>query len=203
MQSTRFKRALRRATLVLFMIAAQMGVPHWARAQDAGKVGLVLRAPQSVGVIINATDGFALVPSIDIAWQSSRSNIHGVMGNIPPGALTIDHSQLGATLTLAARIRVASSGDTSVYVAPSVSWSLTSSEDSVVSTASTEDDIAGGGHLGVQHALNDRLSIFGEVGVRYRQYDISTSVGTGLTETTTYKSVNTSSAVGIVYYFKR
>ena len=179
------------------LITWQLSWPALAHAQGAGTVGLAVRAPQSVGVIVNLTDSFAVIPSVDVAWSSSRSEFDGL-----PGVSAIEHSQTGASLTLAARIRLAASGGTAVYAAPSYSRSVTSNDDSFFATAGAENDYAAGGHIGVQHALTDRVSVFGEVGARYRHYRISTNAGI-VAEATTYKSINTSSAVGIVYYFKR
>jgi hypothetical protein len=205
MRSTAHIRVLPFTAALLF--TGTLLCPAGAEAQDAGKIGLALRAPQSVGVIFNVADGVALLPSVDFSWASSRSVIDGPAGAVPQSVLdapAIEQSQAAVSVTLAARLRLAASDDTSLYVAPSFSRSLTSSKDNYFAATNAENDFSFGTHLGLQQTLTERFRVFGEVGARYRQYKITTDAGIapGISETTTYKSVNTSAAVGILYYFK-
>lgn len=193
---------------VLLCASLALCVPATAHAQDGGKVGLAIRAPQSVGIIMHLTDGLALLPSFDVGWSSSRSEIQAPGGGFPENYLesaAIKHSQAVLSMTLAARLRLGGSSDTSWYVAPSYSRYFASNDDSYFASTSTKNNFATGVGLGVQHDLNDRVRVFGEAGLRYSQYRIETGSGLALslTQTSTFKSAGTAASVGVIYYFKR
>ena len=185
---------MERSRIFLLLFVVCLVGARTASAQDAHVFGVTMGYPASVGVLWQVTDGLALRPELSFAHISSEiENESPIIGDSSTDGNAV-------SVGLSALFYLAKWDMTRAYVVPRYAYSKT--------TTSIEGPFAGldrdqtsNGHVfgvsfGAQHALGERFSLYGELGL---QYDRST------TETATTElrrsTFGTRSGVGVVLYF--
>ena len=153
-------------------------------AQEAGKVGVTMGFPESVGIIWHATDRVAVRPEFSFGWSSTDNDL-----------FESDGTSFGAGLSALFYVRKWDSLAT--YVSPRYTFTR--------STRSFEGPFTDGeadatshlvsGSFGAQYWLGDRFSAFGEIGLGYSRSNDGDEDGS------TGSSLSTRSSVGVVFYF--
>jgi hypothetical protein len=156
--------------------------PAPAAAQEAGKAGLSMGFPGSVGVLWHATPNLALRPELAFSFSSTEDDDSSV-----------DSRSFGTGLSALFYLR--RWDNLATYVSPR--YAFTRSNQSFDGPF-LEDELTTSTHLlsgsfGAQYWLGDRFSAFGELGLAY-------SRPTGDGDRSAW-SFGTRSAVGVVFYF--
>ncbi len=181
---------MRRSFVGLAVIAASL-VPAFASAQEAGKVGVTMGFPASLGLIWHATEKIALRPEFSFTHSSSDTSI---------GETSSDSVGLG----LSALFYTKKWDNAGMYVAPRFLWAHGSGETrpnigDFEGSDSSADAYTYSGSVGAQGWIGSRFSVFGEVGLSYTTTS-SDSSSAFSTEVKT-KSFGIRSGVGAVLYF--
>ncbi len=209
---------------IVVLVACTLLIARSTRAQEAGKVGVLVSTPTSVGAIWHVSERLAIQPTVNLAWQSIESEnsydidpqllaAYGGIVLYAPDALPADRRQeqssTGITLQITVRWRLAQWGSLRGYVAPSFGrqWSSTSNSGAGFVPASDDTNYQVSGMAGVQYELDERFGLFGEAGLGYSHFSTRRSVATlpgiGSTQESVYRSLATVGRVGFVFYFKR
>ena len=160
-----------------------------ARAQERGDVGLVISAPQSIGVIWHASDRLALRPDVGFSFTETDGE--------PPLS---DISSKSVTFGVSALVYTHRWDDLRLYVSPrfSYSYGTTSINEPVNIADSTVSSWAATGSIGGQYALGTRFGVFAEAGLVYSSQQSET--GSIRVDRTTW-TFGTRTAIGGILYF--
>ena len=180
---------MNRSVVGLVVIAASL-VPTLASAQEAGKVGVTMAFPASVGVIWHASEKIAVRPDFSFSHSSTDTSI---------GETNSDSVNLGVSVLFYTK----KWDDAAMYVAPRFLWAHGSGEsradNSDFGSESTADAYTYSGSIGGQGWFGSRFSVFGEVGLSYTTAT-SDSDSPFASEVET-KSFSLRSGVGVAIYF--
>lgn len=177
-------------TGVLLLGAAVLIGARSAAAQEAGDVGLTTGFPAAIGAIWHLTDAVAIRPEINFSHNNLDTSVSSgssstSVGFSVSGLLYVSHDD---------RLRT--------YVAPRLDYShVSASSDGVVSLSTDRNTWGGSGSFGVQYAVGDKFSIFGEAGLAYtRAHTPSTSTQGVASAEFTQTAFGTRTAVGVIFY---
>lgn len=191
---------MKRSVLGLAIVAACL-VPAAAAAQEAGKIGVTMGFPASVGVIWHASEKFAVRPEFSFSQSSVELSLS-----------ESDRTTVGVGLS--ALFYTKKWDNAAMYFSPRFAWSHSTAETRTdfddfppvifIESIDTEressaNSYAYSGSVGAQGWIGRRFSVFGEVGLEYM---------TGSAETDSFpssdssvKGFNLRSGVGAVLYF--
>ena len=188
----------------LFLGAAIVGaclVPAAAAAQEAGKIGVTMGFPASVGVIWHASEKFAVRPEFTFSHSSLESSI----GETDSTAVGVGLSALFYTKKW---------DNAAMYFAPRFAWTHSSAESRTdfddftrvllpepidTERESSANAYLYSGSVGAQGWIGRRFSVFGEVGFAYTTG--SSESDSFLSNETSVKGFSLRSGVGAVLYF--
>ena len=180
---------MKRSVLGLAVIIASL-IPAFASAQEAGKVGVTMGFPASVGVIWHASEKLAVRPEFSFTHSSTDSSITDA---------NTDTVALGVTVLFYTK----KWDNAAMYLAPRFNWSHGSSEAESDSgdfdSSSSGDSYSYSGSLGAQGWIGSRFSVFGEVGLAYST--ASSESDSPFSSEIKNKSFSIRSGVGVVLYF--
>jgi hypothetical protein len=170
-------------------------VSNTAGAQEAGKVGVTIAYPASIGLIWHATDKVAIRPAFAFAHSDSE---------ITNG--TSENESTTIALDLGVLFYLKKYDNVRTYISPRFVYSRSTSTSTPVSTvpglpelSSTGTSTGGAGVFGVQYTPGARFSVFGEVGMAYSHRHTETESGViGALKSNGWA---TTSGVGVIFYF--
>ena len=142
------------------LLVALLLVPSVAAAQDPGDVGVFMGYP-SLGFVWQLSEKVAIRPEISFATSTSdfdTDNPLGVSSSSDAWSIEFGASAL-LYLNDDDRLRT--------YVAPRFAYAHSDASSSSVLGESAGSSYEFAGLFGGQYSLNDRFSVFGEVGVGY------------------------------------
>lgn len=204
------------ATMGAVMIA--FGGAASAAAQDAGKVGITMGYPASIGVIWHISDRIALRPEISLQQISNTitSTITVTTGITQSGGVittstttTATSDQWTAGYGVSALFYVRQWDALRAYVTPRFQYTHGSS--SSTSNVSSVSSIPGSatefsqnaytvtGSFGAQYGLGSRFGLYGEVGFGYTHQTSENSFA--VAGNSTGHTVATRSGAGVIFYF--
>ena len=164
-----------------------------AGAQGAGKTGVTMGYPASIGIVWHATNKVAIRP--DLSLSGGSAEISGSSFENDTDALS-----LGTGVSVLFYLRTYEHLKT--YFSPRFTYSRTrttstSSGFTTASSTATSTSTGGAGSFGAQYALGDKFSVFGEVG-----FGVSHQKGTTSTSSNkaTGNSWGTRTGVGVIFY---
>ena len=165
--------------------ALVLTLPTAASAQEAGKVGITMGFPGSVGVLWHASENVALRPEFAFGFSSSEDEDSDIDGS-------------SFSTGLSALFYLRRWDDLATYISPRYSFSR--STQSFDGPVFIEDEVTSRSHLvsgsfGAQYWMGDRFSAFGELGVAYSRNR------PGDDSPRRAWSFGSRSSVGIVFYF--
>jgi hypothetical protein len=174
-----------------------------ASAQDAGKVGISMAFPTSVGVHFQIAERFAIRPDVSATWTSTDISLGS---GLLPDSYTNEstHLEFGVSVL----IGVARWDDLRAYVAPrvayrrstSISPSFSYSPVPPYSTTEEEETTStgydAGAMFGARYSLGDRFAVFAEAGASY--YSLKTPRDSG---TDRSRAFSTTGGVGAILFF--
>ncbi len=159
-----------------------------ANGQQKGRTGLVIAYPTSVGFIWNVTDRIAVRPDASFSKTTSDSTA------VPTASLDSYSIETG----LSALFYAKKWQDIAAYVAPRFAYSRLKTTNNLALGGSTVSwSYPGSVSFGVQYAVAQRFSVFGEAGLEYSRFHSGSSFNT-FPVTKTWKS---KSGIGVVFYF--
>ncbi len=181
----------------LFFLAAGLLVlgSRAAGAQDAGKTGLTMGYPASIGIIWHPSDKVAIRPELSISGCSAESS---------NSAFSSENDNWAVGTGVSVLFYLHSYDHVKTYFSPRITYNRNTQEStsSGVTTAtvkSTATNTGGAGSFGAQYGLSDKFSVFGEVGFGFNH---STASGSNnLLSTSTGNSWGTRTGVGVILYF--
>lgn len=134
-------------------------VPTCASAQEAGKTGVTMGFPASVGVIWHASEKVAVRPEFSFAHSSTEA---------PGGETSSENYGLGVTVLFYTK----KWDNAAAYIAPRFLWAHGHGESQAdtgdFGSESTADSYQYSGSFGGQGWFGSRFSVFGEVGIAYQ-----------------------------------
>jgi hypothetical protein len=163
-----------------------------AGAQEAGKAGITIAYPASIGVIWHATDSVAIRPAFSFSHSDNDSDAS-------------DSHSTGFAIDLGVLFYVKKYDNVRTYVSPRFLYSRSSSTATPTSTQGTlpETTIIGtttgaAGVFGAQYAPSNRVSVFGEVGIAFNHRHTESGLpGLGDLKGSTW---GTTAGVGVIFY---
>ena len=165
-----------------------------ANAQDAGKAGITMGFPGSIGVIWHASDRVAIRPEITFSGASADAD--------GPGEVKGDNWALATGLGVL--FYLSSQDNLRTYFTPRIAYTRTSAttEISSVTTSSsknTSNSLGGFGSFGAQYNLGDKFGVFGELGFGVTRATArgSSTFSSGESRSTQW---GTRAGVGVIYY---
>ena len=173
-----------------WILAVLLLVPTVASAQERGDVGVFMGYP-NLGFIWHVSDKIAIRPEIDFSF--SDNEIDSSFGN------SSDATSWNVEFGASALLYLNSADRLRTYVAPQFSYARASTD--------SGSNILGGlvgntygfaGLFGAQYSLNDRFSVFGELGLGYSHISSESDL-TGRTGTSS--NVSLRRGVGVILYF--
>ena len=177
-------------SIVGFAVMAACLVPTLASAQEAGKVGVTMSFPASVGIIWHASEKIAVRPDFSFAHSSTDTSI---------GETSSDSVGLGLSVLFYTK----KWDNAAMYVAPRFLWSHASGESRAdvgdFESDSSADAFAYSGSVGAQGWIGSRFSVFGEVGLSYTS--TSSDSSSPLASEVKTKAFSLRSGVGAILYF--
>ena len=180
---------MKRSVLGLAVIIASL-IPTFASAQEAGKVGVTMGFPASVGLIWHASEKIAVRPEFSFTHSSTDSSATNSNS---------DTVALGVSVLFYTK----KWDNAAMYVAPRFSWSHGSSQsesdDGNFESTSSGDAYTYSGSVGAQGWIGSRFSVFGEVGLSYGT--ASSESDSPFSSEIKNQSVSIRSGVGVVLYF--
>ena len=180
---------MKRPFLGLVVITACL-IPALASAQEAGKVGVTMGFPASVGVIWHTSEKIAVRPEFSFTHSSTDSRITNSNS---------DTVALGVSVLFYTK----KWDNAAMYLAPRFSWSHGSSEsetdDGDFESSSSGDSYTYSGSVGAQGWIGSRFSVFGEVGLSYGT--ASSESDNPFSSEIKNQSFTIRSGVGVVLYF--
>jgi hypothetical protein len=192
----------------LAAVLTSTGVAH---AQEQGQIGITMGYPESIGVIYHVTDAVALRPE----FLFRRTTLDGALDENATTSVGIGVSGL---------IYLSKRDALHTYVAPRFNYTRVSSEIETtfpsvpldlinllpsigltippisIETTTTAKTVSGA--FGAQYRLHDRFAIFGEVGLAYGWTDRSPLFERLDLDRSGPRTIGTSTAVGVIIYFK-
>lgn len=199
----------RAAVLVLSVLGAFAAVPANVQAQEKGSFGLAMGYPTSIGAVWHLSNSIALRPDVQFSFGSSETT-SDVVGEEISSETDTSNVEFGISLLFYQqekdRLRTYFT-PRFAYARNSISASrefpfdldldldalgLDNLLESTISTYSYS------GAFGGQYALNDRFSLFGEIGV---EFVTSSSGDSSLSDRDSW-NVGLRSAVGVILYLK-
>ena len=180
---------------LLFLAAGVLALTgRTAGAQEAGKTGVTMGYPASIGIIWHASDKVAIRPELSISGSSSKTS---------SSSFTSDNDSFALGVGVSVLFYLHTYDHLKTYFSPRFTWSRNtgSNNSSGATTASVEttaNNTGGSGSFGAQYGLSDKFSLFGEVG-----FGVNYSKATNTTSTTknTGTSWSTRSGAGVIFYF--
>jgi hypothetical protein len=171
-----------------WLFVALLFVPSVAAAQEPGDVGVFMGYP-SLGLIWHVSERVAIRP--EISFSSTSTEIDSPFGGI--GTSHNWNVKVGASalvyLNDADRLRT--------YVAPQFTYVRTKGETSSSLSELVANTYGFAGLFGAQYSLNDRFSVFGELGVGYTHASTGDRIGTD----SQADNWGTRTGVGVILYF--
>jgi hypothetical protein len=165
-----------------------------ASAQGAGKTGVTMGFPASIGIVWHASDKVAIRPELSVAGSSSEGSGSSFSGqsdnvNFVTGVSVLFHLRTYDHLK--------------TYFSPRFTYGRSSSDSttSAVTTSTSETTATttgGSGSFGAQYELSDKFSVFGELGFGYSRTKVTSSTSTSTNTGNTWSS---RSGVGVIFYF--
>ena len=172
-----------------WMLVALLFVPSVAAAQERGDVGVFMGYP-NLGFVWQVSDKVAIRP--EISFSSTSTEIESNFGG--SGTSRIWSVGFGASALLylndADRLRT--------YLAPQFTYNRSDVDASNNVNGTVSDSYAFIGSFGTQYSLNDRFSIFGELGLGYSHTNTESEIS-GTTSKGDRWSTRT--GVGVILYF--
>lgn len=177
-------RARRALTALVVIVASARS----SSAQEAGRVGLTMAFPASVGIIWQATDALALRP--DFTFSQS-------------GGSSLSSGSSTGSVGISALWYVRSWDNLRTYVSPRFSYLRSSISSQGTPSFSPTTSVSGvSGSFGAEYRLHPHFALFAETGIVYSHShtDGTTSVP-GLTFDTATHTWGTRAGVGAIVYF--
>ena len=141
-----------------WMFVALLVVPSVAAAQEPGDVGVFMGYP-NLGLIWQVSEKVAIRPEISFSWGSTDIDSgFGGSGTSHSWSVGFGASAL-LYLSNADRLRT--------YVAAQFTYDRSEAESGISGTRAVGNTYGFAGLFGAQYSLNDRFSMFGELGLRY------------------------------------
>jgi hypothetical protein len=171
-------------------------VTSTARAQDAGKIGITMGYPASVGILWQAANAIAVRPVISFGGATAESTAT---------ASGTHNWSLGTTIS--ALFYLKKYDNVRTYVSPSYRYSHStttitpsaSAQPGLPSVDSTANTHGASGTFGAEYAPGSRARIYGEVGFVYGHTTTHASAVTNLLSTSG-NTWGTTAGVGFVFY---
>jgi hypothetical protein len=163
-----------------------------ASAQGAGKTGVTMGYPASIGIVWHISDKVAIRPELSISGGSAEASSSSF-------ASENDSWSLGTGVSVLFYLHTYDHLKT--YFTPRFTYNRItnkSTSSGITSTTSenTSSNTGGAGSFGAQYSLSDKFSVFGEVG-----FGVSRAKLTGSTPTkSTGTSWGTRTGVGVIFY---
>ena len=172
-----------------WMLVALLFLPSVAAAQERGDVGVFMGYP-NLGFVWQVSDKVAIRP--EISFSSTSTEIESNFGG--SGTSHIWSVGFGASALLylndADRLRT--------YLAPQFTYNRADVETDDSINGTDSDSYGFAGLFGAQYSLNDRFSIFGELGLGYSH----SSTESPLSSTTSKSDRwSTRTGVGVILFF--
>jgi hypothetical protein len=166
-----------------------------ASAQDAGKTGVTMGYPSSIGIVWHASDRVAIRPELSIAGSSSESS---------NSSFSAENDSWNLAVGVSALFYLRTYDRLKTYFSPRLTYARSTNENtsSGITTStitSTVTNTGVSGSFGVQYGLSDKFSVFGELGVGFNH--AKTTGSTSQVTTSKGNSWSTRSGVGLIYYF--
>jgi hypothetical protein len=172
--------------------------PHALSAQNAGKVGLVIGTPASVGLIWNASERVAVRPDFSFSKAGSSSAFGGDVESrtfgVGVSGLVYLHRWDNLRAYLSPRFAYSRATIKVPFATPPAIGGV------LASVTTSRPTYTGVVSFGAQYELNTRFSVFGESGFGYER---TTSVSNAPFGNQPFRSHawSTRTGVGIVVYF--
>ena len=165
-----------------------------ADAQDAGKVGVTMGYPASIGILWHVSDKVAIRPELSIAGGSSEGS---------GGSFSAESDNFTFGTGVSVNFYLHTYDKLKTYFSPRFTYSRSTTENSSsgVTTSSfetTSTNTGGSGSFGAQYELSDKFSLYGELGVVFAYTKATNSNGPSKT---TGNAWSTRSGAGVVFYF--
>ena len=177
-------RSVHRAILVALLL-----VPSVAPAQEPGDVG-VFMGYTSLGLIWQVSEKVAIRP--EISFSSSSGELDSALG------LSSSSDAWSVEFGVSALLYLNNADRLRTYVAPQFTYTHSDASSSGLLGESAGNAYALGGLFGAQFSLNDRFSVFGELGVSYAH---ATSDMDFSGTKSTRDSWGTRTGVGVILFF--
>ena len=163
-----------------------------AHAQDAGKAGITMGFPASIGVLWHATDSVALRPEFTFSGASSESD--------GPGAIEGDNWTVATGVSVL--FYLTKQDNLRTYITPRIAYARTSSSTTISSittstTRNTTNSVGAFGSFGAQYNLGDKFGVFGELGFGVTRATSRSSFSGAESRSTQW---STRGGVGVIYY---
>jgi opacity protein-like surface antigen len=171
-----------------WMFVALLFVPSVAAAQEPGDVGVFMGYP-NLGLVWHVSEKVAIRP--EISFSSTSTEVDSSFGGT--GTSHNWNVKFGASALLflndADRLRT--------YVAPQFTYTRSETETNSSLSAAVGNTYGLAGLFGTQYSLNDRFSVFGELGLGYTHVTTSDLIGTA----SKADNWGTRTGVGVILYF--
>jgi hypothetical protein len=171
-----------------WLLVALLLVPSVTAAQEPGDVGVFMGYP-SLGFVWHVSERVAIRP--EISFSSTSTEFDSSVGGT--GTSHNWNVKFGGSALLylddADRLRT--------YVAPQFTYTRTNGETSSALSSIVGNSYGFAGLFGAQYSLNDRFSMFGELGLGYTHVSTSDLIGTA----SKADNWGTRTGVGVILYF--
>jgi hypothetical protein len=166
-----------------------------AHAQGAGKTGVTMGYPASIGVIWHVSGKVAIRPELSIAGSSTDSS---------NSSFSAENDSWNLATGVSALFYLRTDDRLKTYFSPRLTYSRSTNEStsSGITTStvkSTIKTVGVAGSFGAQYGLSDKFSVFGELGVGFGR--AKTTSSTSQATSSKGSTWNTRSGVGLIYYF--
>jgi hypothetical protein len=175
-----------------------------ATAQPAGRVGVTMGAPTSVGIVWHLGTRVAIRHEVSLTRTSSEFTTT-IFTFGQPQVISTTTKTWNTTAGASALLYLRDIDRLRLYLAPRAAYLLASVENESSTAApglgtlsSGSSGVAASGSFGAQYGPHDRFGIFGEVGVAYSRQKGDTGLARTETE---LRSVGLRSGIGVVVYF--
>jgi len=163
-----------------------------AQAQDAGKVGITMGFPGSIGLLWHASDRVALRPELTFSGASSEAD--------GPGEVEGDNWAIATGVGVLFYLN--KQDNLRTYFTPRIAYTRTSSSTTISSvTTSTSENTSNSlgvfGSFGAQYNLGEKFGVFGELGFGVTRAKARGGFSNAESRTTQW---GTRAGVGVIYY---
>ena len=182
--------------LLILTAGLFFAVTGTAGAQEAGKAGITIAYPASIGVIWHATDTVAIRPAFSFAHNTS---------DVSTGPGESDSANIA--LDLGVLFYLKKYDNVRTYVSPRFTYLRTTTTVTPNTTQTTQPETrtitngtGGAGTFGAQYSPSSRFSVYGEVGLAFshRHTEVDSNPAAGSVKSNTW---STTSGVGVIVYF--